>query len=525
MATTDQATNAPSYLDIQDPYGAIQAAQIARQQMLSQALLQQGMEGMPGTQMAGNVAIRNSPFQGLSRMLQSYTGVKGLQDAATQAGQLQASRLQQLNDQNQNFANNPPSGGVNPFAGMTPAQITAWQLQNPGKYQEALAASNLQQNKPTEQTLSGRQAGMPPEIVQAVNARQLDKSLSNFHVDREGRMWDLTKGSLVGVAPSLPQGATYGPNGPDGFPTSMVPFPGGPQAQQSAAFANASGAAGGGIGQYTLNGRENVPMYGVQAAGGLPRLPNWTGGPPSPQAPNPAIPGAPPVHPPVPSPAVPQSGALPLPVNPASGFGKPVGAPATTIGNVQAAWQAQQGANQNAQTVISYLQSMKGLAQQASTGLFSDKLLFTNSLLSRVGAPQATDAVTATNLLDKYGNQITAMLGGSGGMSTDAGRSILQSAYPNKHMDAAAINDAADTLIGAQRSVQARTQVLQSYGQTGDPNYNVVANRYDTLQDPRIFRWKEMPPGAAKEAYKAQILASDPTIAARAKALQAMGVQ
>jgi phytoene/squalene synthetase len=97
----------------------------------------------------------------------------------------------------------------------------------------------------------------------------------------------------------------------------------------------------------------------------------------------------------------------------------------------------------------------------------ADRLNFVNGLLSMAGpnaksiagSDRAVDAVTANNLLDKYSNQITARLSANG-MSTDSARSILQSAYPNSKMNQAAINEAADNLIGAQQMTQAKTRLL-----------------------------------------------------------------
>lgn len=53
-----------------------QQQQIARQQAIAQALQEQGMQNTGNTQMAGGVAIRNSPLTGLANMLASYEGAK-----------------------------------------------------------------------------------------------------------------------------------------------------------------------------------------------------------------------------------------------------------------------------------------------------------------------------------------------------------------------------------------------------------------------------------------------------------------
>jgi hypothetical protein len=218
-------------------------------------------------------------------MASIYAGSQGLMDTAKQAGQLQGQRLTNAAQQYSDGASGGPAAGQGPFAGMTPTQKLALEVRNPGKLEEMQSAWNLQQGKPTDATLTGQQAGLPPELVQASNARALDKSLSNFKEDREGRIWDLTKGALVGVAPNLAPGSTYGPIGTNGFPSSAQSFPGGPQSYQNAAFAQASGAAGGGIGQYQSPAGGQVPAYGINAAGPLPRIPTVMGGPQAPGQP------------------------------------------------------------------------------------------------------------------------------------------------------------------------------------------------------------------------------------------------
>ena len=58
----------------------VQLAQQQRRAQLAQMLLQQGMQQEP-TQMAGPIAIRQSPLSGLVKGLMSYQGLKGLEDS------------------------------------------------------------------------------------------------------------------------------------------------------------------------------------------------------------------------------------------------------------------------------------------------------------------------------------------------------------------------------------------------------------------------------------------------------------
>src|SRR6267378_4304270 len=205
-----QAAN--NYLNIVDPADAIELAKAQQRQALATAMLQQGMQGMPATQMAGNVAIRNSPWQGVANLANTLAGGQALQSTAGDIGKLQQNRLMAASQAFNPSSSAPgPKAGTGPFEGLTPQQMLATELSSPGKLEQMQADWNMQQKKPTEATLTATQAGMPPEIVQAMNARQLDKSLANFKEDREGRMWDLTRGTLIGVAPNLAPGFTYGP--------------------------------------------------------------------------------------------------------------------------------------------------------------------------------------------------------------------------------------------------------------------------------------------------------------------------
>lgn len=177
-----------------------------------------------------------------------------------------------------------------------------------------------------------------------------------------------------------------------------------------------------------------------------------------------------------------------------------------------------------AQTTTSYLQNIKQLAATASTGQFSDKAKFVNALLDTAGlSDRATDAVTANNLLDKYGNQIVARLG-QGGLSTDSARAILQSAYPNAHMTVQAIHEAADNLIGANELTKAKMIMLSGAGNAKDPvKYQQLEQAFDQNADPRLWQIKAM---SADEAHK--YLFKLPTsvradLAQQAKVLKDMG--
>jgi len=207
---------------------------------------------------------------------------------------------------------------------------------------------------------------------------------------------------------------------------------------------------------------------------------------------------------------------------PAQRPGVVVGANQQLHGDMGKRWASLYEQAGQAQNVISYLQQIKQLAPNATTGQFADRLQYINSLLSQAGSEKATDTVSAKNLLDKYSNQIVARLG-QGGLGTDAARAIVSSAYPNSHMTPQAIGEAADNAIGAQQALQAKATLLQNPYLSANPQaYQHAETAFDQAADPRIFQWRSMPDGPAKTAFGRSLIQSDPSIPAKIKALQTL---
>ena len=172
------------------------------------------------------------------------------------------------------------------------------------------------------------------------------------------------------------------------------------------------------------------------------------------------------------------------------------------------------------------------MANKAAVGPMSDKIQYVNGLLAGAGvSDRALDATTANNLLDKYSNQIVSRLG-QGGLGTDAARAILQSAYPNAHMTKDAINEASDNLIGANKMVQAKTNLLQPHANSRDPqNYNNKETTFDQNADPALFanaakyaQLKKSSPVDAKK-FAQQVMAKDPSFGNRLGTLESLGVK
>jgi hypothetical protein len=330
--------------------------------------------------------------------------------------------------------------------------------------------------------------------------------------------------------PQVPEGYTAA-QGPNGW--QIAPVPGATDAIAASAAAKTGG-----------EGRM-LPFSGVDAQGNPLPVTNRTqaatqGGLGNQPPPIPTLPGlggaaAQGGGAPVPLPGGPLPGGMPAGASAPAGGGAiyaapPMGAPAgaqaaaTNLQNeLSQKWTDLNGQNRQAQTTNSYLQSIKGLANQAATGQQSDRINYVNGLLSLAGSERATDAVTANNLLDKYSNQIVARLG-TGGLGTDAARSILQSAYPNAHMTPQAINEAADNLVGANSMVQAKTRLLAPLANARDPvAYNNAETKFDQNADPRIFQYANIQDPAARQAFAKKLMQQDPAIVNKIRSLQQMG--
>ena len=194
-------------------------------------------------------------------------------------------------------------------------------------------------------------------------------------------------------------------------------------------------------------------------------------------------------------------------------------------GDLQKRWSDLYGNASQAQAVINNLQQIKSYADKAQTGALSDRAQVADAILSMMGSKDASQRQIANNLLGKNASQITARLS-QGNLSTDAARELISSAYPNAHMMADAIREAADNLIAQQHMTQAKAGLLLKHYMTGNPQqYQQAEMVFDQNADPRLFQWKGMPEGKAKDQYLSEILRQDPSLVQKSKNLEKMGIQ
>jgi hypothetical protein len=124
-----------------------QIMQQQRRQQLAQMLLQQGIQEQP-TQMAGNIAIRQSPLSGLVRGLMAYQGMKGLNESDQAITDIATKREQADDDAlNQGMAllnQGDRAGAMKAFSSTPKGQAYAAELMKSNLDQEA------QRNKPLD---------------------------------------------------------------------------------------------------------------------------------------------------------------------------------------------------------------------------------------------------------------------------------------------------------------------------------------------------------------------------------------
>lgn len=597
----------PGFWANMDPANAGDLLDLQRKQALAQMLLQRGMEGGGGTQMAGRVAVAQSPFEGLGRLAQVYMGNKMMGDYAEKLGYLNRQGYAKMTGQPTMADTNQgpqPQHGLDQGGGDLSSAIL-----NQGAGQGSVGPTNDNAQRLAAALQGQAQQPMPQPAPQqpaplapggSLNPGNMPTQLAGFGLMSDPGAYFTAQASAVAPTPEMKMAAqVYGANSPQykaaiesqvqkaGYIAPVNARPGSilrdPRTNQPIAFnphvpengLPVFDASGNVVAVRPLSGANELiqgqeQAKGLGKAGATPtvaydpngqpifstqlqdvaRAQGWT--PPAASAP-PAAPKAPFGNPALQvtqDPAAfraqlekikdPQERQMALDVfdrsAPQGSEGAPQGraTPVLPPGASTAADEAQrqlakkfadlQQQNSQAQTTTSYLQNIKQLAATAATGQFSDKQTFINSLLSTAGVSEkATDAVTANNLLNKYGNQIVARLG-QGGLGTDSARAILQSAYPNAHMTPQAINEAADNLIGANEMVKAKINFLSPHGNAKDPvGYQQKEQVFDQAADPRLWQLKGMTPQQAQSYLSAMPPQVRADLQQRARVLKQLG--
>lgn len=526
-----------------DPSIAVDQAALDRQMALAQALRLQSMNPVDtSNRQIGGVAYKVSPLEGVAKIVQA----------------LKATQLDQSNDQSRMGLQQKTAAAVLPmmanlFGGdgaMPQAPQSVDGGRPPGVTADALTSGGFpqppeQSAAPAASPMDAQKAQLKRAAMSAMlmgNTELANKLIANYmeitpeqkNMSAQGidpqRMGRATVGkaereaiaptrlgpavyaSADGVIHGLPQpipGAVNipDPSNPSGYRAEQVP--GGASAIEAEARAKAGGAAA------------FDPFQGYDASGNpLPvrsKAAALSGG----GAPAPAAPAS--------SRGGPPSVARLDVVEPGKGqlYGtQPLGTEHSQKA-LDTSFEALKAANREAQNTKSYLQNIQTAAEKgAIVGPGAERREYIQGLLQLAGIKEDvnTNATTQTQLLEKYSSQIVARLGASGGMSTDAARAILQSAYPGQHMNVEAIKEAVSNLNGAQDMTMAKMRFLQEHGIRRDTaTYQRREAAFDQAADPRVWQWRGITDPQKRSAFVKEVVKQDPTFAQRVKQLEEMG--
>lgn len=324
------ATSNPVTLFNTDPNVQAQAALIAQRQAMAQALLKEGMTPIDTKDRSiGGVAYHISPFEGLAKLLQTYSGQEGVQSAVGDQAKLAAQAYGNLLGKYQPgetpsysspqiagaeqggmaadgygppdpqkvakalMGQQPAQGGVNPNNPQgIPAQILA--AHDAGMMNDETFKALTAPYAPTDATKSAtqggtnvqlanrqafdktvtdpkiyamRQAGFTPEQIYAA---QYGEAAKAAEIDRKGgNQFVNPLLGQSGTVPKLPDYAnpTGAPRG-DGSIPGVTPIPGAPQVVQGNAGASATGTTSGTLHSVTLPGGRVAPVRGSEIGPG-----------------------------------------------------------------------------------------------------------------------------------------------------------------------------------------------------------------------------------------------------------------
>lgn len=569
----------PAYLLDPSLYGDQNA--LGQQQELAKLLMTEGLTPMGNTQMAGQVALRNSPTQSMAKIAALLSG-QNIQQNVNQGNQAlmqrQAQTLmpmyfgQQDVPQGQQalgaaVAGQPTQGapmqpqgaptapqgrfaqgGVMTIPGMDPRAAFMSSMQNPDAYSKALIDSNTP-NDTSKQALQGgfdpqfanrmafiksntdptvlkmRQAGLgDTDIYNAI----FGEAAKNAEISRRpGEAFSNGMTNEAGMVGKIPEGAnTVGRPGPNGQ-VSLAPMPG-----NSGVLAQNSASTTAGTNTQTPTTQYDAQGNPVQSTKALDvgRAAYAPGQPIKFQTDATHAAALRASLDKIPDP---QERAAAVAAFDKQFANVPGVTPEQKPGTVTGANDAQKQLGERfaalrdtvstAQTTNSYLDNIKQLSERAATGKFSDRMDFVNALLSQAGSEKATDAKTANDLLNKYSNQIVSRLS-TGGLGTDAARTILGSAYPNAKMTKEAISEAVDNIKANNEMQKAKLTLLSPHGNARDvAAYQQKEQAFDQVADPRVFQIAKMTPTQAQTFLAKMSPEQQAELRQRAAALKQMG--
>jgi len=196
------------------------------------------------------------------------------------------------------------------------------------------------------------------------------------------------------------------------------------------------------------------------------------------------VPGSTPTLSPTPRPAAGPGAAAP-PVARPFVTAQPPGEPETLRGNAATAtadWATTSTDAGVAQQRIGTLQKIRQLAPDAFTGVGGARKELIAGLANAIGISAFEAEKTATDELRKNAN-LLALAGGN----TDAARALAEMANPNTKMNAQAIKEVVNQLIGIESMKAAKARYLGQYRNTPDNYIQQLAN-FNDIADSRLFQ-------------------------------------
>ncbi|CAB4188534.1 hypothetical protein UFOVP1176_28 [uncultured Caudovirales phage] len=195
------------------------------------------------------------------------------------------------------------------------------------------------------------------------------------------------------------------------------------------------------------------------------------------------VPGSAPTLSPTQRPA--GSGAAAPPVAKPFVTGQAPGEPETLRANAATAsadWATTSTDAGVAQQRIATLQKIRQLAPDAFTGVGGARKELIAGLANAIGIPAYEAEKTATDELRKNAN-LLALAGGN----TDAARALAEMANPNTKMNAQAIKEVVNQLIGIESMKAAKAKYLGQY-RTFPDNYIKQLELFNNIADSRLFQ-------------------------------------
>lgn len=531
-----------------DPNAQAQAALLDQRQQMAQMLLQQGFQPMGGTESVGGMAIRKSPLEGLAKLLQIYSGGKGLQDIAMKRAELASEAYG--NQLKLNQEQTPPSYGQDQLLGASTkaffdggqggdyenrmARALMAQEPNPGTPFNPRNPSNIPARlltdfqagmipkevfdaqvagfKPTEATIAARQGGFDPVLAnqqafaktvtdpkilamqqagfspEMINRAMMGETAKAAEIERKGgnQFVNPFLGSS-GIVPKIPDYANpVGGIAPNGaIPGGVSPMPGAQGVAMGNSQATSTGSANGSILNVTTPDGSVIPMRGGQAVGG--------GGIPAPQS------------------AAPTGGA---PVMRQPPVARPTLGQSTTNAAMQKSaadviGQAPQIVQQSKSAITGLESALNVLETGIKTGPGTGKSVSALALLNNMGVPLMKDDVNGYQTLQKYlQNSLNQAAQGTGASGSDARFESFMHGQPNADtMNADALRGAIRYVLSQHDAAAARgqflTQAYQRAAASNDPNAALTAQQqWSQIYKPDYFAFNRMDGKEQAEALK-----------------------